>query len=58
MPRIQVRANMERRSPDQQVDVDMKARRRAVLAAIQSDPPTRGLKPSDPAKLICDDRRR
>ena len=58
MPRIQLRADIERRSPHQRGDVDVKARRRAVLAAIQSNPLTRGIKPSDPAKLIREDRRR
>jgi hypothetical protein len=40
------------------VEVDAKARRRALLASIQSIPPVRGHKPSDPAKLIREDRRR
>src|ERR1017187_10032795 len=62
------RAEQERRSLAQQVvavlargldvEVDAKARRRALLASIQSIPPVRGHKPSDPAKLIREDRRR
>jgi len=62
------RAERERRSLAQQVvavlarglqvEVDAKARRRALLASIQSDLPFRGRKPGDPAKLIREDRRR
>jgi hypothetical protein len=62
------RAEQERRSLAQQViavlarglqvEIDPKARRRALLESIQANPPARGLKPSDPAKLIREDRRR
>jgi len=62
------RAEQERRSLAQQViavlarglqvEVDPKARRRALLESIRSNPPARGLKASDPAKLIREDRRR
>jgi hypothetical protein len=62
------RAEQERRSLAQQVvavlarglqvDLDPRARRRALLESIQSNPPTRGYKASDPARLIREDRRR
>jgi hypothetical protein len=62
------RAEQQRRSLAQQVvvelarglqvELDPRARRRALLESIRSDPPARGLKPSDPAKLIRKDRRR
>lgn len=61
-------AKRERRSLAQQVvavlarglhvEVDAKARRRALLEAIQSSSPARTSKLSDPAKLIREDRRR
>jgi gamma-glutamyl-gamma-aminobutyrate hydrolase PuuD len=41
-----------------QVEVDAKARRRALLEAIQSSPPARTNKLGHPAKLIREDRRR
>lgn len=41
-----------------QVEVDAKARRRALLEAIRSGPSARTRKLSDPAKLIREDRRR
>lgn len=61
-------AEQERRSLAQQVvavlarglrvEIDPRARRRALIESLRSDPPARGLKPSDPAKLIREDRRR
>jgi hypothetical protein len=61
-------AESERRSLAQQavavlargleVDVDSKARRRAVIEALRSNPIARTGKLSDPAKLIRKDRRR
>jgi hypothetical protein len=71
-PRAQYRllaeqAERERRSLAQQVvvmlarglrvDVDVKARRRALLDAIVSGPPAQAGKLSDPACLIREDRR-
>lgn len=41
-----------------QVEVDAKARRRALLEAIRSDSPAGTKKLSDPARLIREDRRR
>jgi hypothetical protein len=41
-----------------QVEIDPRARRRALLESIRSNPPARGLKVMDPAKLIREDRRR
>ncbi len=41
-----------------QVDVDAKARRRALLETIRSSPPVQTGKLSDPARLIREDRRR
>ncbi len=41
-----------------QVDVDAKARRRALLAALRSSPPAPARRLSNPAKLIREDRRR
>jgi len=41
-----------------QVEVDVKARRRALLAAIQSRPSADSERFSDPAKLIREDRQR
>jgi hypothetical protein len=41
-----------------QVEVDAKARRRALLEAIQSSPPAEAGDLSDPARLIREDRRR
>ena len=41
-----------------QVEVDAKARRRALLGAIRSNPTSQARKLSDPAKLIREDRRR
>jgi hypothetical protein len=62
------RAEQERRSLAQQVvavlarglevEIDPKTRRRALLASMRANPPARGLKASDPAKLIREDRRR
>jgi len=62
------RAKSERRSLAQeavvtlarglQVEVDAKARRRALLATIQSSPFTDGERFSDPAELIREDRLR
>jgi hypothetical protein len=61
-------AERERRSLAQQavavlargleVDVDAKARRRALIEAIRSNPTVHAGKLSDPAKLIREDRRR
>jgi hypothetical protein len=61
-------AGRERRSLAQQaiavlargldVDVDAKARRRALLGTLRTNPPVRTGKLSDPAKLIREDRRR
>jgi hypothetical protein len=61
-------ATRERRSLAQQavavlargleVEVDAKARRRALLEAIRSNPAAQAGKLSDPAKLIREDRRR
>ncbi len=61
-------AERERRSLAQQVvavlarglevDVDAKARRRALLETIRANPPARTGRLSDPAKLIREDRRR
>jgi hypothetical protein len=62
------RAKRERRSLAQeavvtlarglQVEVDAKARRRALLAAIQSSPSANSDRFSDPVKLIREDRQR
>ncbi|MGD0200228.1 MAG: hypothetical protein ABSD27_05695 [Bryobacteraceae bacterium] len=41
-----------------QVDVDARARRRALLGAIQAGSPVRAGKLSAPARLIREDRRR
>ena len=41
-----------------QVEVDAKARRRALLATIQSSPFTDGERFSDPVKLVREDRLR
>jgi hypothetical protein len=61
-------AERERRSLAQQVvavlarglhvEVDAKARRRALLEALRASPPVRTSKLSGPAKLIREDRRR
>lgn len=41
-----------------QVEVDAKARRRALLEAIRSNPTAQASKLSDPARMIREDRRR
>jgi hypothetical protein len=41
-----------------QVDVDAKARRRALLATLRSNPIARGAKLRSPARLIREDRAR
>ena len=61
-------AERERRSLAQQavavlargleVEVDAKARRRALIEALRSNPTAQAGKLSDPAKLIREDRRR
>ena len=66
--RLAERAGRERRSLAQQVvavlargldvEVDAKARRRALLETIHSSHPAGTGRPSDPAKLIREDRRR
>jgi hypothetical protein len=58
MGRIQARPEKGGSSPDQQVELEAKARRRALLEAIRSNPPARPYKASDPARLIREDRRR
>jgi len=45
-------------APGLEVDVDAKARRRALIEAVRSKPTDQSGRHSDPAKLIREDRRR